>query len=86
MLIHKKISFMHTCDIIIKITPIYTNGIIIYGMIVRWRQLHSYTYIVYNYADDNTLSYAHSNSDTHLYLATRLYFYITVVQYQPDEG
>ena len=41
---------------------------------------------LYNYADDNTLSYAHSNSDTHSHLATRLYFYITVVQYQPDEG
>ena len=41
---------------------------------------------LYNYTDDHTLSYAHSNSDTHSHLATRLYFYITVVQYQPDEG
>ena len=36
---------------------------------------------LYNYADDNTMSYAHSNSDTLI-----LYFYITVVQYQTDEG
>ena len=42
---------------------------------------------LYNYANDNTLSYAHSNSDTLIHsFQKNLYFYITVVQYKPDEG
>ena len=41
---------------------------------------------LYNYADDNTLSYARSNSDTLIHTLQQAYFYITVDQYRPDEG